>query len=129
MAKVIHPSEAEPTPVPRTRGTRFAVLVGPEQGAGNFYTRRFVMDPGARIPMHRHEDVEHEQVVIRGRIALTLDGERHEVGPGDAVWIPAGCAHAYENEGDETAEFICVVPSGDSYATEWLEEPPGGAAG
>jgi quercetin dioxygenase-like cupin family protein len=104
-----------------------AVLLGPSQGAANFVTRRFLLAPGGRIPAHRHSTIEHEQVVIRGEMTVGLDAEVRTVRAGDAVLIPAGCAHWYENRGVEEVEFLCVVPNTPDYATEWLEAPPEGA--
>ncbi|MEW6338795.1 MAG: cupin domain-containing protein [Acidobacteriota bacterium] len=126
-AVVVPPAEAEPQPVARARGARMAVLIGAREGAPRFITRRFLLDPGARIPLHRHDTIEHEQVVVRGEMVITLDGERRVVRAGDAVFLPAGCAHAYENLGADEVEFICVVPSSRDYQTEWLEDPPPGA--
>ncbi|MBI4916907.1 MAG: cupin domain-containing protein [Acidobacteria bacterium] len=124
---VIAPDRAPLVPVARTRGARMAVLVGPQQGAPGFVTRRFTLAPGGRIPAHRHPAIEHEQVVIRGEMVLTMDGADHVVRAGDAVFLPAGCAHAYANLGDAEVEFICVIPHTPGYETEWLEDPPEGA--
>ena len=76
---VIGPEAAPAPPVKRARGARMAVLVGPEQGAPNFVTRRFLLAPGARIPAHRHPTIEHEQVMVRGEMVLGLDGTLHTV--------------------------------------------------
>lgn len=127
QGKVIHPEEVTAKPVARARGASMAVVLGPEIGVPHFVTRRFFLAPGGRIPTHRHPDLEHEQVVIRGEMTIGLDGEEHVVRAGDAVFIPAGCAHWYENRGQEPVEFLCVVPKTEGYATEWLEEPPPGA--
>lgn len=124
---VVRPEKAAPKPVARARGASMAVVLGPEIGVPNFITRRFTLEPGGRIPTHRHPDLEHEQVVIRGEMIIGLEGEEHVVRPGDAVFIPAGCAHWYENRGVEPVEFLCVVPKTESYSTEWLEDPPAGA--
>jgi quercetin dioxygenase-like cupin family protein len=126
-AVVIAACEAEAKPVNRARGARMAVLVGPQARAPRFITRRFTLDPGGRIPAHRHDRIEHEQVVTQGAMELVLDGVARMVRAGDAVLIPAGCAHSYENRGDEPCEFICVVPATADYQTEWLEAPPDGA--
>lgn len=126
-ARVVRRGDAVTRPVARARGAGMAVLLGPEEGATNFITRRFVLDPGGRIPEHRHDAIEHEQVVLRGEMVLRLDGVERVVRAGDAVLIPAGCAHAYENRSHEPVEFLCVVPATETYATEWLEAPPEGA--
>lgn len=127
QAKVVCPQDVEAKPVVRARGASMAVVLGPELGVPNFITRRFFLEPGGRIPEHRHPDLEHEQVVIRGEMTVALDGQEHVVRPGDAIFIPAGCAHWYENRGHELVEFLCMVPKTESYTTEWLEEPPLGA--
>jgi len=126
-ARVIAPHEVTAAPVRRARGARMAVLVGPEQGAPNFITRRFVLAPGARIPAHRHPTIEHEQVMVRGEMVLGIDDEVRTVRAGDAMFLPAGCAHWYENRSSKEVEFVCVIPNTKGYATEWLEDPPEGA--
>jgi quercetin dioxygenase-like cupin family protein len=97
------------------------VLVGPAEGAPNFVLRKFTLEPQGLIPLHRHPSVEHEQYVLAGRIRITLGGEVRLVQAGDAVFIPAGVPHRYENAGPEVAEFLCVVPRTAAYETEWLE--------
>ena len=126
-AAVIAPQAVPAPPVKRARGARMAVLVGPEQGAPNFITRRFTLAPGGRIPAHRHPVIEHEQVMVRGEMVLGTDDEERVVRAGDAIYLPAGCAHWYENRTAVEVEFLCVVPNTKEYATEWLEDPPEGA--
>jgi quercetin dioxygenase-like cupin family protein len=126
-ATVIAPQAAPAPPVKRARGARMAVLIGPEQGAPNFITRRFILAAGARIPAHRHPTIEHEQVMIRGEMVLGMGDEVRTVRAGDAIYLPAGCAHWYENRTAVEVEFLCVVPNTKEYATEWLENPPEGA--
>jgi quercetin dioxygenase-like cupin family protein len=99
------------------------VVLGPEDGTPNFVTRRFSMDPGGRIPCHRHDTIEHEQVVLEGSMVVGLDDREVEVEAGDCLFIPAGIAHWYENRGTTAVRFLCVVPYTDEYQTEWLEPP------
>jgi quercetin dioxygenase-like cupin family protein len=110
-------------PVPRCRGASLKVLLGPEIGVPNFITRQFTLVPGGRIPCHRHDDIEHEQVVLEGSMVIGLDNREVPVGPGDSVFIPAGVAHWYENRDSTPVRFLCVVPNTENYQTEWLEEP------
>lgn len=126
-ATVILRERAPGQPVNRARGARMAVLVGPQLADPRFITRRFTLDPGGRIPEHLHDAIEHEQVVVSGEMAIGLGGVTHVVRAGDAVLIPAGCPHWYENRGSVPVEFLCVVPATADYRTEWLEAPPAGA--
>jgi quercetin dioxygenase-like cupin family protein len=113
----------DPVSVPRCRGASLKILLGPESGVPNFITRQFTLEPGGRIPCHRHDHIEHEQVILEGTMVMGLDAREVEVGPGNCVFIPAGVDHWYENRGSNAVRFLCVVPHTDDYQTEWLEEP------
>ena len=109
--------------VKRARGALMEVLLGAADGAPNFVTRRFTVAPGGRIPCHRHDSIEHEQVVLEGAMVIGLDGREIEVAAGSCLLIPAGVAHWYENRGSVPVRFLCVVPLTSTYQTEWLEPP------
>lgn len=109
-------------PVAKGKGAYLQVLIGPEDGAPNFILRRFTLEPGGRIPAHRHPTIEHEQFVLKGSMTIGLDGEEHVASAGQAVFIPAGVAHWYENRGSEPVEFLCVIPKTKEYETEWLDD-------
>lgn len=108
-------------PVQKGTNAFVQVLIGPDEGAPNFILRKFTILPGGRIPAHKHPTIEHEQYVLRGGMRLGLGEEAHEVVAGEAVLIPAGVAHWYENHGQEPVEFLCVIPKTKNYETEWLE--------
>jgi quercetin dioxygenase-like cupin family protein len=96
-------------PVTAGRGTRFQVLIGPDQ-APNFAMRRFDMEPGGGMPRHTNE-VEHEQYVLHGRARVGIGDEVFDVSADDVVYIPAGVPHWYEADIDEGFAFLCVVPN------------------
>lgn len=122
-AVVRAPNTVPPQPVPRCRGTSMQVMLGPESGVPNFITRLFTLEAGGRIPCHRHDAIEHEQVVLEGSMVISLDGRETVVTTGDTIFIPAGVSHWYENRGAGPVRFVCVVPRTDDYQTEWLEGP------
>ncbi len=111
-------------PVARTRGASMQVLLGPMEGTPNFITRRFTLAPGGRIPAHRHDTIEHEQVVLEGEMVMGLDEREVTARAGDCLFIPAGVAHWYENRNEVPVRFLCIVPRTDDYQTEWLEDAP-----
>jgi quercetin dioxygenase-like cupin family protein len=124
MSPVVRNIDAiEPQVVDRSRGAEIQVLLGPSDGVPNFVTRRFTLAPGGRIPRHRHDSIEHEQVMLSGSMVIGLDDREIEVAAGDCILIPPRVAHWYENRSDETAAFLCVVPQTADYQTEWLEAP------
>jgi quercetin dioxygenase-like cupin family protein len=118
---VIRAMNATPSAVvDNSTGASIQVLLGPEDGAPNFITRRFTLEPGGHIPAHRHDSIEHEQVVLEGEMVLGLDNREVVAKAGDCVFIPAGVAHWYENRGSEPVCFLCIVPRTTEYQTEWL---------
>jgi quercetin dioxygenase-like cupin family protein len=85
------------------------VLIGSADGAPHFALRRFVMEAGGGMPLHRNR-VEHEQFVLAGRARVQIGSEVHEVSAGAVLLIPAGVEHRYDViEGP--FEFLCVVPN------------------
>ncbi|MGX5850009.1 cupin domain-containing protein [Mesorhizobium sp. PL10] len=46
---------------------------------------------------------------IEGVLMLTVDGQRHDIGPGQALCIPRGAVHRFDNDTAETAKVLCVV--------------------
>lgn len=91
--------------------TEMQVLIGPDEGAPNFWMRRFIMGEGGGMPRHTNE-VEHEQYVLAGRARIGIGDEVLEVKAGDVVYIPARQPHFYEVL-EAPFEFLCMVPSGE----------------
>ena len=120
-AVVRNVEEVPGTPVGKGTGATIRVLLGAEQGMPHFEMRVFTIEPSGRIPAHRHDAIEHGQLVLEGSMVLTLDGKERTVSAGDAVFIPAGVSHSYENRGTAAVRFLCAIPRGE-YRTEWLEE-------
>jgi quercetin dioxygenase-like cupin family protein len=73
----------------------------------------FDVPAGARVPLaHSHDGYEETVVGVSGTLTWTIDGERAETGPGDALCIPRGAVHQFVNEGDEDATTLAVVTPG-----------------
>ena len=91
-------------------GAKMRMLVGPEDGAGNFHMRQFEVAPGGHTPHHSH-DYEHEILVLRGSgVAQSAEGER-PFSAGDVMFVPANEPHQFVNNGSETLAFICLIPA------------------
>jgi len=106
---VKHSSEVEAKNVAAGKDTTIQVLISSQEGP-NFALRKFSMQTGGGMPRHTNE-VEHEQYVLRGEATITIGAETYHVQAGDAVFIPAGAIHSYENTGSEPFEFLCIVPN------------------
>ena len=70
----------------------------------------WTLQPGATEGMHTHHDppLEELYVVIDGTATLTLDGEVHELGPGDAMLSAPGTDHDLRNLTDEPLRVMLV---------------------
>jgi len=84
-------------------------LIGRADGAASYRLRYFHVPAGRRTALEQHAH-DHGVVIQRGRASVTLGSERHELGPGDVVYIAGDELHCFEALGDEPLGFICVAP-------------------
>ena len=68
------------------------------------------------MPNHTNS-VEHEQYVLAGRARIGIGSDEFEVERGNVVFIPAGVPHWYKSIGEESFEFLCLVPNGEDTIT------------
>jgi len=67
----------------------------------------------ARLPVggstqeHYHPKTEEIYYITHGTGRMCIEGERHEVKPGDAIAIPPGRKHKLWNTGPETLRLLC----------------------
>jgi quercetin dioxygenase-like cupin family protein len=81
-------------------------------------------------PAHSHDHYEETIYGVDGVLTWTVDGEPIAVGPGQALCIPRGAVHRFDNPGDQEARALCVITPaaiGPEYfreAAEVLAQPP-----
>lgn len=71
-----------------------------------------LMVPGAQrlpAPAHSHDHYEETIYGIDGVLTWTVDGKPIEVGPGEALCIPRGAVHRFDNNGSIDARALCVI--------------------
>ncbi len=86
-------------------------LIVEKHGSKNIRMRKFTMEPGAWMVLHKHENIEHLQYFLKGEVELTMGDQVYDVKKDDIVFIPVGAAHKYENKGEEEAQFLCIIPN------------------
>ncbi|MFC1538676.1 cupin domain-containing protein [Candidatus Latescibacterota bacterium] len=106
---VIASDSVPETVVQSGRNTSKQVLISSER-APHFAMRRITIKAGGGLPNHTNE-VEHEQFVLIGTGQVGIGDKIFTVKKGDALLIPAGINHWYENSGDEAFSFLCLVPN------------------
>jgi len=78
-------------------------------GAPVYALRVIEVAPGGHTPDHTHA-FEHENFVIEGKGRVQINGEWHDVGVGDVVFVPPHTQHTYANTGDTPFKFLCGIP-------------------
>jgi quercetin dioxygenase-like cupin family protein len=61
---------------------------------------------------HSHDGYEETIYGLDGVLTWTVEGSTIEVGPGDALLIPRGAVHQFDNTGDVCATALAVVTPG-----------------
>jgi len=92
-------------------GVRF--LVEGDQSAGSVAVFEFDVPAGARVPAaHSHAGYEETIYGLEGVLSWTLEGTQVDVGPGEALVIPRGAVHRFENTGAVDATALAIVTPG-----------------
>ena len=83
-------------------------------------------------PAHSHDHYEETVYGIAGVLTWTVDGSRIDVGPGQALCIPRGAIHRFDNNGTEDAQVLCLITPaaiGPQYFREAAEAMKAAAGG
>jgi quercetin dioxygenase-like cupin family protein len=78
-------------------------------GASMLTVMEVILHPGKGHNFHKHPDQEEVIAVVEGRIEQWLEDKRQELGPGEAVFIPADMVHASFNVGYSPAKLTVVL--------------------
>jgi mannose-6-phosphate isomerase-like protein (cupin superfamily) len=117
----VHVDDVKPAAVQEDDGWRrvdIRWVVGNEKagsaaGSEQICFWRTVFPPGATHARHTHPNADEAFFIIRGRGAAGTGEEEHEVGPGTALYVPAGVVHWFRNVGNEELELVgCYAPGG-----------------
>ena len=60
-------------------------------------------------PAHKNDAYEETLYGVQGVVTWTVNGKPVEVGPGQAVCIPRGAVHRFDNFGTEDARQLVVI--------------------
>ncbi|MGO9436399.1 MAG: cupin domain-containing protein [Terracidiphilus sp.] len=86
-------------------------LVTSEQSAGTVAVFEVIVPAGQRLaaPAHSHNHYEETIYGVDGVLTWTVDGKVIDVGPGQALCIPRGAVHRFDNNGAEDVKGLCMV--------------------
>jgi quercetin dioxygenase-like cupin family protein len=93
------------------RDVRVRWLVSREDGAPNFYMRRFELAAGGCTPRHAHP-WEHEVYILEGEGVVFGGGAEEEFRAGDVIFVPSDEEHYFAASPNRSVAFLCLVPKG-----------------
>jgi len=105
----IHVNPAEETIHLGPLAVRF--LITGAQASGSLALFELTVPAAERLaaPPHSHDHYEETIYGIEGVLTWTVDGKRIDVGPGQALCIPRGAVHRFDNAGSRDVKALCAI--------------------
>ena len=88
-------------------------LVEGEDSLGSVAVFEFDVPAGAKVAAgHSHDGYEETIYGLVGVLTWNVQGTAIDVGPGEALCIPRGAVHQFDNTGDADATALAIVTPG-----------------
>jgi len=86
-------------------------LLTGDNSAGSIAAFEVIVPAGQRLaaPAHSHDHYEETIYGVEGVLTWTVDGKQIDVGPRQALCIPRGAIHRFDNHGSTDAKALCVI--------------------
>lgn len=86
-------------------------LITGENSSGSIAAFELVVPAAQRLagPAHSHDHYEETIYGIEGVLTWTVGGKQIDVGPGQALCIPRGAIHRFDNNGSQDVKALCVI--------------------
>ena len=88
-------------------------LLEGKQTAGSVAVFEFDVPAGAQVAAaHSHDGYEETIYGLAGVLTWTIEGTPIDVAPGEALCIPRGAVHRFDNLGEDDARALAIVTPG-----------------
>ena len=109
-------------------------LLAGENSTGSVAAFELTIGGGQRLaaPAHSHDHYEETIYGLEGVLTWTVEGQPIEVAAGQALCIPRGAVHRFDNFGSQSAKVLCVITPaaiGPQYFRDVLEVMKASAGG
>jgi quercetin dioxygenase-like cupin family protein len=86
-------------------------LVTGDNSNGSMAAFELIVPAAERLQAPAHYHLHYEETIygIEGILTWTVDGKEIEVGPGQALCIPRGAIHRFDNNGSRDAKTLCII--------------------
>ena len=92
-------------------GVRFLVETAESNGSASVF--ECFVSADSKMPAPHSRDAFEETIYgLEGTTTWTVDGRTVEIRPGEAVCVPRGAVHGFENHGTEDAKFLAISSPG-----------------
>jgi len=88
---------------------RFLLTGGDSSGSVSVFEVLVPVGQKLAAPAHKNDAYEEILYGIEGVLTWTVDGTPTEVGPGQALCIPRGAVHRFDNLGGEDVKQLAVI--------------------
>ena len=94
-------------------GMEIRFLVEGEESGGSVAVFEFGVPAGTKVAAaHSHDGYEETIYGLEGVLTWTVEGTSTDVGPGEALLIPRGAVHHFDNRAASDAKALAVVTPG-----------------
>jgi quercetin dioxygenase-like cupin family protein len=90
-------------------GIRFLLTGDDSNGSASVFEVLVPVGQKLAAPAHKNDAYEEILYGIAGVLTWTVDGTTIEVGPGQALCIPRGAVHRFDNLGNEDVKQLAVI--------------------
>ena len=90
---------------------RFVLEAADSNGSASVFECFVPADSKMPAP-HSHDAFEETIYGLEGVTTWRVDGRTLDIRPGEAICIPRGAVHGYENQGTEDSRFLAVASPG-----------------
>jgi quercetin dioxygenase-like cupin family protein len=86
-------------------------LLTADNSTGSIAAFELTVPAAQRLPAPAHSHDHYEETIygIDGVLTWTVDGKQLEVGPGQALCIPRGAVHRFDNNTSHDAKALCLI--------------------
>lgn len=102
-------SIARHRPLETRPGMRHRDIVGAHLDVTSFFIGDSILAPGSGVPLHTHP-IEEVLIGVDGMISVTAGEETIELTADEAVVVPPGTPHRFENRTGSEARLLSAAP-------------------
>jgi quercetin dioxygenase-like cupin family protein len=94
-----------------TKGLTVHFLLTGDQSNGSIAAFELTVSAAQKLPAPAHSHDHYEETIygMEGVLTWTVDGKQIDVGPGQALCIPRGAVHRFDNTASRDAKVLCVI--------------------